>query len=223
MSTLTATDRPDTGDMILAHNIFRHAFGSLPELIRAVPEGDTVRARRLVEFQTEIATGLHHHHTGEDELMWPLLLDRAPTDHALVLRMEEQHERIGELLDRAGTRAATFELSASRSDGEAWASTVSALFTALDEHLREEEAHILPLAEANMTVAEWEQLGERGRGSVPANRQLILLGFLLLGATPDQRRRVLSEAPLAARIAWRLVGKRAFAKEYREIFGRNPA
>ncbi|EME22981.1 hemerythrin domain-containing protein [Rhodococcus triatomae] len=223
MSTLTSTGRPDTGDMILAHNIFRHAFGSLPDLIRAVPDGDVARARRLVEFQTEIATGLHHHHTGEDELMWPLLLERAPTDHALVLRMEEQHERIGELLDRATARAAAFETSASRADGEAWAGTVSALFTELDGHLREEETHILPLAEANMTVAEWELLGERGRGSVPADRQLILLGFLLLGATPEQRTRVLSEVPLGARLAWRLVGRRAFAKEYREIFGRPPA
>ena len=33
--------------------------------------------------------------------MWPLLLEEAPMDSALILRMEEQHERIGELYHRA--------------------------------------------------------------------------------------------------------------------------
>ena len=36
--------------------------------------------------------------------MWPLLLERAQTDAALILRMEEQHERIAELHDRVRRR-----------------------------------------------------------------------------------------------------------------------
>ncbi|MGW0041694.1 hemerythrin domain-containing protein [Rhodococcus sp. NPDC003348] len=223
MSTALTTDRPDTGDMLLAHNIFRRGFGSLPELVRAVPAGDTVRARRLVAFHAEMCTGLHHHHTGEDELMWPLLLDRAPTDHALVLRMEEQHERIGELVERSRTRAARFEQTAAADDGEALAATLTALVAVLDEHLAEEETHILPLVEQTMSVAEWEKLGERGRAAIPRNRQLVFLGFMMLGAPPEQRTRLLADMPLSARLAWRLFGNRAFVKEYREIFGVDPS
>ena len=155
--------------------------------------------------------------------MWPLLLDRAPADHALVLRMEEQHERIAELVERSQNRAARFEETADPEDGTALAATLDALAAVLDEHLGEEETHILPLAEQTMSVAEWEQLGERGRASIPRNRQLVFLGFMLLGAPPEQRTRLLSDMPLPARIAWRLFGNRAFTKEYRQIFGVDPS
>ena len=59
----------------------------------------------VVEFLAELTTALHHHHEGEDELMWPLLLERAPLDSALILTMEEQHERIAELYQRAADNA----------------------------------------------------------------------------------------------------------------------
>ena len=68
----------------------------------------STRATVVVEFLAELTTSLHHHHEGEDELMWPLLLERAPLDSALILRMEEQHERIAELYQRAGDNAAKF-------------------------------------------------------------------------------------------------------------------
>ncbi|WP_280484141.1 hypothetical protein [Nocardia farcinica] len=37
-----------------------------------------------------------------------------------------------------------------------------------------------------------------------------------------ERTKFLAEMPLPARLAWRLLGRRAFGKEYREIYGQNP-
>jgi hypothetical protein len=222
MSTAVA-DRPDTTEMRLIHDMFRRGFGSVPDLVRGVPAGDTARAARVVRFQTELTTGLHHHHTTEDEMMWPLLLDRVPTDHALVLRMEEQHERIAELIERAETRAAEFERTAAASDGEALATTVTALGVALDEHLAEEEGRILPLVEESLTVAEWEAMGERAREGVPRDRQFVLLGYVMDGMPHDQRAELLAAMPLIGRLMWRFVGRRAFVKEYRDIFGADPS
>ncbi len=51
------------------------------------------------------------HHTTEDDLIWPELLDRAGLDAPLVRRMEEQHQQID--VSVADVRAAT---SAWRSD-----------------------------------------------------------------------------------------------------------
>ncbi|WP_425299457.1 hypothetical protein [Nocardia farcinica] len=45
---------------------------------------------------------------------------------------------------------------------------------------------------------------------------------MLLGATAAERTKFLAEMPLPARLAWRLLGRRAFGKEYREIYGQNP-
>ncbi|RZK86051.1 MAG: hemerythrin domain-containing protein, partial [Rhodococcus sp. (in: high G+C Gram-positive bacteria)] len=109
MTTSTAhTARPDTREMVVVHNCFRRQFAALPALVRGVPAGDTARAGEVVTYFEELATALHHHHTSEDDLLWPKLLDRAPTDAALVLRMEEQHERISELLSRAQSQGAAF-------------------------------------------------------------------------------------------------------------------
>ena len=36
--------------------------------------------------------GLDNHHHGEDELIWPLLRQRAITDAEIVSRMEHQHD-----------------------------------------------------------------------------------------------------------------------------------
>ncbi|WP_433522652.1 hemerythrin domain-containing protein [Nocardia pseudovaccinii] len=223
MNTATqTTERPDTADMVLVHNAFRRHFNALPGLVGDVADGDTARAGRIVEFLTELDTGLHHHHAGEDELMWPLLLGRAKTDGALILRMEEQHERIAELIARADRQAEEFAASAHPEARGHLVATLSSLAAALDEHMAEEEALVLPLAGRVMTVREWAALGERGRAAVPKDRQLVFLGFILQGVPHAERRKFLADMPFAARLAWRLLGRRAFAKEYRSIYGTDP-
>ncbi|QYB02444.1 hemerythrin domain-containing protein [Rhodococcus sp. USK10] len=222
MTTPTAhTTRPDTREMVVVHNCFRRQFAALPALVRRVPAGDTARAAEVVAFFEELATALHHHHSSEDDLLWPKLLDRAPTDAALVLRMEEQHERISELLSLAQSQGAAF--TADAVDGEPLAKTLTALSAALGEHLGEEERHILPMAEQFMTLAEWQEMGDRGRASIPKDRLLVFLGFILQGATPEERRMFLSEMPFAARMAWSILGRRAFRKDYRRIYRTEPA
>ncbi|MFB8004096.1 hemerythrin domain-containing protein [Nocardia sp. NPDC056000] len=221
-ATTHTVERPDTTDMLLIHRAFRRHFDALPALVRGVADADTARARRIADFLAELNTGLHHHHTAEDELMWPLLLERAKTDGALILRMEEQHERIAELITRADHQAPEFATSAQPQIRDQLATTLSALATALDEHMTEEEISILPLAERFMTTHEWNALGEHGRGAIPKDRQLIFLGFVLQGVPPTDRRKFLADMPFPARLAWHLLGRRAFAKEHRAIYGTDP-
>ena len=98
--------------MVFVHNCFRQQFGALPGLVRASRTATPTAPTVIVDFLAELTTSLHHHHEGEDELMWPLLLERAPMDSALILRMEEQHERIAELYQRAADNAAAFAATA---------------------------------------------------------------------------------------------------------------
>jgi hypothetical protein len=212
-------DRPDTREMVVIHNVFRRIFGDLPGLIRGVPNGDAIRAGVLADAFVEVATGLHHHHTNEDELLWPTLLERVQVERSFVLRAEEQHERVHELLERGHVRAASFRTDPSAEKREAFAATVADLDAALREHMADEEAYILPLVERHMTVAEWAQLGERGRASIPKDRLLVQLGWILEGVGPDERREFLAQLPIPARLAWRLVGRRKFEQERRRIYG----
>ena len=65
--------------------------GCFAALIAAVPDGDTRRARRLAAHLRWYRLGLHNHHQGEDELIWPLLLARVDLQADVVRRMEAQH------------------------------------------------------------------------------------------------------------------------------------
>ncbi|MBH0776290.1 hemerythrin domain-containing protein [Nocardia sp. NEAU-351] len=208
--------------MVLLHNAFRRHLRAMPGLVAAVAPEDAARARRLVDFLDELRTGLHHHHTGEDELLWPILLERAPADAAPILRMEEQHERITELTERAAREGAEFAVAADPSVRDRFAGTLSTLADIVDAHMADEERCVLPVVENVLTVPEWRALGERGREHMPKDRQLIFLGFVLQGAAAADRRKMLAEMPLLARVAWRLLGRRAFAEEYREIYRTEP-
>ena len=86
--------RPDTHEMVIIHRAFRRESRLLAALIAAVPAGDTARARVLAAHFRWYQLGVHHHHTGEDELIWPLLLARVDLEADVVVRMEAQHERV---------------------------------------------------------------------------------------------------------------------------------
>src|SRR5690349_4204126 len=92
----------DVHDMVVVHRAFRRELRLLPELVRAVEPGNTARATVVADHARMILTGLHLHHSSEDDLLWPKLLERCPPDAALVHRMEEQHERVEQALDRLG-------------------------------------------------------------------------------------------------------------------------
>lgn len=221
--TAATNARPDTFEMVFVHNAFRQQFGAMPGLIRGVADGDRDRASVVVGFFTEMTRSLHHHHEAEDDLMWPLLLQRAPMDSALILRMEEQHERIAELYRCAERSAVTFAERADPVSREQWAANLDELIDALTEHLHDEEVEVLPLVEKVLTVPEWEALGERGRAGIPKDRLLVFLGFLLQANTPEHGRDFLGRMPPPARLAWAVLGRRSFRKEYRRIYGVDPS
>src|SRR6201985_380626 len=92
MTTTTAIARPDTHDMIVVHRVFRRESDLMPTLIGEEPDGDTARPEVLAQAFSDYQLGLHLHHTGEDELIWPLLLARGDLEADIVLRMETQPE-----------------------------------------------------------------------------------------------------------------------------------
>jgi hemerythrin-like domain-containing protein len=211
--------RPDTHEMIVVHNLFRRLFGDLPGLIRNVADGDVARAARLCDSVAELTTGLEHHHTGEDELLWPKLLERVGPECATILRAEEQHERVHELLELVPARLTRFRATARPNDRDALAATLTELDVVLREHMADEERYVLPLVEEHLTVAEWAELGERGRAGIPKDRLLIQLGWMLDGLSRAERRDFMRPLPLAAKAAWVLIGKRQFGKEKAAVYG----
>lgn len=63
----------DPFQMAMIHRTFRTEFGRIPVLVRDVAAGDTKRARTVGAYLGTMISVLHHHHSAEDDVLWPTL------------------------------------------------------------------------------------------------------------------------------------------------------
>lgn len=207
---MTTATTLDTHDMVLVHRVFRRELRLLPTLVRQA-SGDRGRAARVRAHAEELLGLLHHHHTGEDELVWPRLRARVALERGLVDRMEAQHDEVSALVADVVTGLAAWGGDPDR--GRALAGVLLQLHEALVAHLDEEERSVLPLVARTFTQAEWDELGQRGFAAVPKSRRLVTLAHILEDADDDERAAFLAHLPTPARLAYRLVGRRQHARE----------
>jgi iron-sulfur cluster repair protein YtfE (RIC family) len=212
------TDAPltDVSDMYTVHRAFRREFRLLPQLVRAVRAGDTARAAVLSDHGRRVLTGLHYHHSGEDELLWPALLERCPPDAALVARMEAQHHGLHELVERLQATLPRWEAEARPAVTDEVAATFEALEVALLEHLAQEEQHVLPLAARHVSQEEWDRLGEHGFGQMAKSELPLMFWMVVEDATPAEAAEMFGKVPAPVRLLLRTV----FARRYRTYVGR---
>jgi len=162
---------------------------------------------------------LHVHHTGEDELLWPVLRPRVSLDGDLIDRMEAQHGEIAAAIADVRRQLPAWAGSADPETGEKIAARLEAAGAVLTAHLAEEEDRILPLVAAHFSQPEWDALGKHGFAAVPGRRRLIILGHILHETDDAERGRFLRQVPPPARLAFSLVGRRQYAREMAAIEG----
>jgi len=216
MTTTPSATLTDVHDMVVAHRAFRREFRLVPGLVRAVRPGDTARAAVIAAHGRMIVTGLHLHHTSEDLLLWPKLLERCPPDAELVERMETQHERVHDAIERIGPALDRWEAEARPAVSEEVASAFEALHGVLVEHLDEEEREILPLAAHHLSQREWDELGEHGVKDMRKKDLPIMFGAVAEEATSEERAALFAVVPLPVR----LLLKTVFAWQYRRYVSR---
>lgn len=208
----------DTRDMVMAHRAFRREFRLAPAAVRRT---DTAQhARRVARHVASLVSALHHHHEAEDELLWPLLHARVPSElDALVDTMETQHEEVARLLHAVEQQLPAWSADPADAATEHLAGTLEELSRVLDEHLDLEEARLLPLAAAHLSPAEWAQLEERGMGSLPKAQAPVLVGMLLHEGDPEVLAGMIGRMPLLPRLLLPRVAPRAYARRARAIHG----
>jgi hemerythrin-like domain-containing protein len=209
----------DTSDMVIVHRMFRRECALLPQLVAAVAGGDLARARTVAGHAREVLDMLHHHHVGEDELLWPRLSARTRFHADLLARMDSQHQGLAVLLEHAATSFTVWQNAPTAPTSTALTALLEQLSAGLNEHFDEEEAEVLPIVERVITAAEYQEVGQRGLVSIPLTRRLVVLGYLLEGATPQERSDFLAAVPAPARLAYRLIGARQHRHETTRLRG----
>jgi hemerythrin-like domain-containing protein len=197
-------ERPSTEEMAVVHRVFRRELRMLPELVRNVSAGDRSRAGVVGEHARLILAGLHMHHTGEDEVLWPLLLERVAPERDLIELMQAQHTEVERLTRIVATLVERF--AATGMGGEQLASAIEDLHATLVEHLDVEEAEIVPLAGQHLTVAEWNAMGQHALGEMSRKQLPLLFGAVLEEADARERAMMMSVLPAPARLFMTTVG-----------------
>ena len=219
-STTPTTDRPWVHEMVIIHRVFRRELTLLPRLVREVRDGDTERAATLAGALRLVLGGLHHHHTGEDVVLWPALLERAAPSTGLVETMQAQHEAVEHHMEQVEPLLQAWEQDPTEARATALADLIDRLAAALFEHLDLEEREILPLALRHVTVAEWNSLGEQGMDEMDQKQLPILFGAITEDCTPEERKAMLGKLPLPVRIILRTVGARQYRRYVTRVRGR---
>ena len=75
--------------MYTMHHAFRRDLRDFATAVPKTPVDDRPRWQALQRRWELFATALHRHHTGEDEALWPLLLERADEDERQVPERRE--------------------------------------------------------------------------------------------------------------------------------------
>jgi hemerythrin-like domain-containing protein len=203
----------DTSDMPKVHAMFRREFALMPGLVRSVSAEDHERAQAMADHIRLVSLVLHHHHSGEDAVLWPRLLTRAPREIDPVVHLvEDQHQTIEDLLADVTALLGTWTSGHKIEDGESLAVALEKLAAALYEHMAIEERLVLPIAARHIFASEWQQMVADGAARIPPEAGPVIAGMLMyeggLDVVPPEMR-----APLAER------APRAYAAHCERVYG----
>jgi len=174
-------DHPiEVRDMAIIHRLFRQAYDEAARLVRANPTPSPGRVTFLADHIDLALSGLHSHHQDEDELLYPLLIERAPEQGPMTEQVEHEHQVIATALDAASAACATWRQRPSAETGEALAAALDHLNAVVQPHLDDEEQKVVPLAAVTLTQQEWDDAADRAymMKQVPAPLR-VLFPFLI--------------------------------------------
>ncbi|MCZ0997945.1 hemerythrin domain-containing protein [Streptomyces mirabilis] len=208
----------DTHEMVLIHRVIRREFGQLPRLFRSAAN-DRARSKVIGAHAREMLDFLHTHHTGEDELLFPLLRKRTTLDRDLMDRMDAQHVQVDDTVTAVNAELPLWTATADAATGEKMAARIEATMPTLIDHLAEEEQKLLPVVSVTLTQSEWDALGKHGMSAIPLTRRLVILGHITEEANDAERQRFMQVIPAPARLAYKLIGHRQFTRETTALRG----
>ena len=165
-TSMSATAPIDVRDMAIVHRTFRAAYDESARLVRANPTVPGARGvpRRPHRLRARV---LHHHHESEDELLYPLLVERVPEQAAMVQAVEAPAHR-GAPRDRRGHRGVPRPGAApERRDGRGSRGPLDDAERGPPAAPRRRGAEGRPAGRAPPPQEEWDAMGEHSVADIP--------------------------------------------------------
>ncbi len=211
--------RPDTLGMRLAHRVMLRDARRLTALAESLAAGtttaDRARAAAIRDYVADFCDSVHHHHSAEDDVLWPVLAASAGP-HVDLAELSDDHAALDPSLARVRAAAGAFAARPSSEDAAtALAVELAELRDVLDEHIADEEASVLPAIEEYVSVPDWNrveaQIRRRATLSFEAPRAV-------LETTPDEYRALAAEGGVVLRLMLAVLLP-PFRRRERRVFG----
>ena len=205
-------------EIVLIHRLLRRLYAEAPGLVRDVATGDGKRVAFLADHLRGLVALLHMHHHAEDELFWDRMSERAPACGLHVAVMRRQHQAVSDQLDEIEVLVDAWASDTDDTSAARLAGALDAVDRTLSEHLADEERDALPVLDAVLSDAEWDEISEHAQHEKPPLPLFLLLG-LLMDAVPEADRAawMSRELPAPVRVAYRLFGRRQYERAMRRL------
>ncbi|WP_454792893.1 hemerythrin domain-containing protein [Mycolicibacterium lutetiense] len=216
---------PDLLGITVAHRAMLADLRRLTDLAIAVRDRDVIctpsRARAISRYVELLCDSIHHHHTTEDAVLWPVIRASAgshcaPGELNELSELTEDHAALDPRLDQLRARAASFRLSmGDRQVASLMVIELAELSALLSEHIEEEERDVFPLITEHVSVADWTTVEAAAR----AGGQLWFEGPRSLAVmTDDERAHLTGHAGIGLVIILATIGLR-YRRLERAVFG----
>jgi hypothetical protein len=194
------------------HDAFRRDLETLTRAAAVLGDDPDAQERLRVGW-TVLAEQLHHHHTVEDEQLWPLVRRswrRSPDALQVLDVMEDEHVLVDPALAAVGEDVR---------QGVTPAASLDRLDAVVREHLAHEEREAMPLIACAVTPGDWDAFGARQARSLGLKGAAEFFPWLLLGQDDIRTERVLGVLPAPLRWAYRHRWQPQWSTRHRVLMG----
>jgi hemerythrin-like domain-containing protein len=198
--------------MAIVHRTFREGYREAARLVRAAATPSDARVTFLADHVDFCIAMLHIHHEGEDELLYPKLIERVPERAPMTEEVEHEHEVIRTALDAAAARCTAWRRAPSSGTANDLAAALDELSSELEHHLDDEEEKVVPLAAVTLTQQEWNAIGEHVDAQISGKQRAIAFGMLLDPLNDDERAYMKRVLPAPVRVLSPLLIDRPWKK-----------
>jgi hemerythrin-like domain-containing protein len=206
--------------MYVMHHAFRRDLARFVVAAEATPAVARDAWRALEQAWQQFSTALHHHHSGEDAGLWPLMAERATEREREVLdAMEAEHAEIDPVLEACASGFARLAAEPDDDARHALAVRLVAARESLGRHLRHEETEAIAILQRVVSAEEWEQLEqEHFRAGMPLREVVGMVPWVMDGLPGPVVRRLVGQP--GGRIYWLLwrIARPAYERRNRAAF-----
>jgi hemerythrin-like domain-containing protein len=150
------TNVPDLSGISMAHRAMIADVGRLAELLGAVARGAHTCAHPtdVDRYIRLLCDSIHHHHTVEDDVLWPIVTASAGTFVDLT-ELVDDHAALDPRLERIRALSAAFRETPGPPTAAPLAAALADLHRLVREHIAEEERTVFAVIRDHVSVADW--------------------------------------------------------------------